>query len=219
MTLQILDSNWLSATGSAAPSLRAIAASDENAFAQGDLVRETGETLNGVPVVSSALVQTAPDGTSYRPVGGRRTGANTALLIIVAVAPVMPSVAGTSPVLATGPKGASGLVWVIPANGREFLITGDASTPARAELAGPGSAPLNLFPQNVNDGELFARLRYGAPVGGASGVTLDGASFTDAKLTTSNAPGGHGELHVLGLTHGQQLGPRAQYRVRFRDID
>lgn len=219
MTLQILDSNWLNVTGAAAPSLRAIAASDENAFAHGDLVRETGEFVDGVPVVSSAFAQTAPNGTSYRPVGGRFPGGSSQMLVVVAVTPAVPNVGGTSPVLPAGAKGSNGLVWVVPALGREFLITGDASVPARAERPASGEPALNLFAQNVNDGECFAHLRYGAPVGGASGVTLDGSSFTDAKLTTPNAPGGHGELHVLGLTHGQQLGPRAQYRVRFRDVD
>ena len=216
--LQVLDPNWLTATGDCAPAQRCVAASDQNAFAVGDVVLDTGATIGGVAVVSSALVQVGTGGTSYMPVGGSLARPGARPLIIVAIAPAVPTSGGTSPVLAAGPKGATTALWVIPAVTREFLIAGDGSTPARAELAGASNAPLTLFSQNVDEGKLFARLRYGAPVGNISGITLDGTSFTDGASSVPNAPGGHGELQVLGLTRGMTLVPRSQYRVRFRRL-
>lgn len=217
MTLQILDPNWLNSIGDAAPSLRAVAASDHNAYAVGDVVVETGASIDGVAVVLSALGQTAPDGSSYPPVGSFYAGSSTRPFVVVAVAPAMPSIAGVSPALPAGPKGATGMVWVIPAGNREFLVTGDDSEPARAEWAGPGNPPLNL-PRSFEDGCLFADLRHGAPVGGVSGTRLDGRSFTDGQVSGQCVPGGHGPLHVVGLAHGQQPSPRALYRVRFRNL-
>jgi hypothetical protein len=125
----------------------------------------------------------------------------------------MPSVAGASPPLPAGPKGSTAMVWVIPAGNREFLVAGDDSQPTRAEWAGPGNPPLNL-PRSFEDGCLFAHLRYGPPAGGVSGTTLDGTSFTDGNVSVPNA----GPLHVVGLAHGEQVGPRALYRVRFRPL-
>ncbi|MBW8824454.1 MAG: hypothetical protein JF567_09605 [Xanthomonadales bacterium] len=207
--LQILDPNWLLGTAATAPSVRIVAAADEGAFARGDVVMETDAVISGVAVVTSPLI-VAP--------GGGRLKLGAKPLIVVAVAPAGPSLAGISPVLPAGPKGTNGQVWVIPAGNREFLIAGDASTPARAELPGAGNPPLTLHEGNIGDGYLFARLRYGAPAGGVSGTTLDGSSFTDAHGTGQCVPGGHGELHVLGLANGSQFGPHALYRVRFRNL-
>jgi len=217
--LQISDVNWLTATGDRAPSLRCVAASDQNAFAVGDVVKETGASIGGIAVVSSALVQVGPGGTSYTPVGGSTSRPSAQPLIVVAVAPSTPDAPGPSPVLPGGAKGSTGMVWVIPAGSSEFFVAGDASTPARGETLGPAEAPLNLSAQNINDGTLFARLRYGAPAAGVSGATLDGSSFTDGSNTGAQIPGGHGELVVLGLASGTQLGPHALYRVRFRGMN
>ena len=214
--LQILDPYWLNAAGAAAPSLRAVAAFDENAFAVGDVVVESGASIGGVAAVSSAFPQIGPDGTTYSPVGGSG-GSGTNLLVVVAVAPAVPSTNGASPILPAGPKGSTGMLWVIPAIGREFLIAGDGSTPARGELLGPGEAPLNLFAQNIESGALFARLKYGAPSGSVSGTALDGASFTDAHGNDARIPGGHGDLQVIGFGSGMSLAPRSMYRVRIRN--
>jgi hypothetical protein len=213
MTLQTLDPTWLNAIGDAAPSLRAVAASDHNAFAVGDVVMETGEAIDGVAVVSSALAQVGPNGMTYTPVGGSSTTLNPKPFVVVAVAPALPSIGGVSPVLAAGEKGANGLVWVIPAGNREFLIRGDASVPARREWAGPNNPPLNL-PRVPEDGCLFADLRYGPPSGGMSGTTLDGSSFTDGNVSVPIA----GPLYVIALAQGQQFAPHALYRVRFRNL-
>ncbi len=212
--LQILDPNWLNATGDRAPSMRCVAAFDQNAFAVGDVVHETGASIGGIAVVSSALWQPKPDGSAYPPVYPR---AGATPLIVVAVAPSGPGMA-TSPVLPAGAKQITGTVWVIPAGGAEFFIAGDASTPARGEFLGPGEAPLNLFASQLEDGTLLARLAYGAPVGSASGTTLDGTSFTDGSSSGAQIPGGHGQLQVLGLASGMPLGPRSMYRVRFRNL-
>jgi len=216
--LQINDVNWLTATGRA-PSLRCVAALDQNAFAVGDVVEETCASIGGIAVVSSALVQVGPGGTSYTPVGGSTTRPGAQPLIVVAVAPSTPGAPGPSPVLPGGAKGSTGMVWVIPAGSSEFFIAGDASTPARGETLGLTEAPLNLFAQNINDGTLFARLRYGAPAGGVSGTTLDGSSFSDGSSTGTQIPGGHGELQVVGLASGMSLAPLSMYRVRFRNLN
>jgi hypothetical protein len=213
VTLQILDSGWLTASGSAAPSLRAVAAFDQNSFAVGDVVFETDATSGGIAVVSSALRQLKADGTAH-PMFYPRQGAQP--LIVVAVSPAVPG-APVSPVLPAGAKGSTGAIWVVPAGSRDFMITGDAATPARAEYPGPGRPPLNLSEQSVNQGSLFARLRFGGPSGGLSGTTLAGASFTDGADGMTNVPGGHGELQVLGLASAS-LGPHALYCVRIRNL-
>jgi hypothetical protein len=212
--LQVLDPNWLAA-GATAPSLRCVPASDQNAFAVGDVVHETGAFIGGVAAVSSTLLQLKSDGTAY-PYFFPSAGATP--LIVVAVAPAVPSLNGVSPVLPAGAKGATGMVWVIPAGSREFFIAGDASTPARAELPASGDRPYSLFAQNLDGGAMFARLRYGSPLGGVSGTTLDGSSFTDGSVAVPAAPGGHGVLQVLGLASGMPLAPRSMYRVRFRSF-
>ena len=213
--MAITDPNWLSATGDRAPSMRCVPAFDQGAFAVGDVVHETGASIGGVAAVSSSLLQLRPDGTSY-PYAYPRVGATP--LIVVAVAPAVPSLNGVSPVLPSGEKGATGMVWVIPAGNREFFIAGDASTPARAEAPASGDRPYSLFAQNLDGGAMFARLRYGAPLGSVSGTTLDGSSFTDGSVAVPAAPGGHGVLQVLGLASGMQLAPCAMYRVRFRSF-
>ena len=209
--LQAADPNWLIAAGDAAPSLRCVAAFDQNPFARGDVVTETGASIGGIAVVSSALA-----GTGY-PYVYPKPGAVP--LIVVAVAPAVPSVNDASPVLPGGTKGATGMLWVIPAGNREFLIAGDASTPARGEPVPSGETALTLHAQNLESGTLFARLAYGAPVGGVSGTTLVGGSFTDGGSPDCTIPGGHGPLQVLGLANGMPLAPQSLYRVRFRSFN
>jgi hypothetical protein len=210
--LQVLDPRWLTAAGDAAPSLRAVAALDQNSFAVGDVVHETGAVSGGIAVVSSSLPQLKADGTGYQSFSPRQ-GAQP--LIVVAVAPAAPG-APISPVLAAGVKGSVGFVWVISAGNREFFIAGDATTPARAERAGLGDPPLSLSAQSANDGTLFARLRFAAPSGGLSGTALDGSSFTDGSSSKPAVPGGYGDLRVLGLADGMPLAAHTLYRVQFR---
>src|SRR4051812_33028618 len=158
MHIQPIDPSWLNCTGAAAPSVRAVAATDHNAFAVGDVVRETGESIGGVAVVSLGY---------FGPQRARP-------FIVVAVVPTGPSLDGVSPVLPAGPKGANGQVWVIAAGNREFLIVGDGSTPARGEIPGPGEVKLTLHEQNLGEGSLFASLKYGPSTGSVSGTSLDG---------------------------------------------
>jgi hypothetical protein len=216
--LQPADFSWLTATSNRAPSQRCVAAFDQNAFAVGDIVLETGATINGMAAVSSAFPQLGPGGTNYSPVGSMYRQQFSDPLLIVAVSPATPSMGSVSPVLAAGVKSGTSTVWVIPCGNCELFVAGDASTPARGEFLGPNEAPLNLFASQLEGGTLFASLAYGAPSGGVSGIALAGNSFTLGDTYSSIAPGRHGELQVLGLASGMPLTPRSMYRVRFRNF-
>ncbi|MGN6529332.1 MAG: hypothetical protein ACTHL8_23315 [Burkholderiaceae bacterium] len=201
--LQPVSLDYLTAPGDAGPLLRAVAASDANAYAVGDLVRETGDAIAGTPIVVSALRQTDDGGAPLQPAGARGTSL-AALCVVVAVAPATPGDHGPQPTLAAGAKGSTSMVWVVRAGSREFFIIGDASTPAWGDWQPVGAQMPSLHDQGIEAGGLFADLTYGAPSAGASGTALAGASFTTSPRA---------DVAVRGFGGGSTLGPHAMYRV------
>jgi hypothetical protein len=191
--------------GRSAPALWRLLDADLNAYAVGDVVVDSLQSVAGYPV--PRLV----GGVALAGGGGQADRQRSLLSsmhndfgVIVGVAPAAAFATSQSVIAAGG--GSNRFVWVIPAQSHLFDIRGDAVAPARGEFVNGGAA-LNITIEGIARGGVTARLRYAPPTGAGSGMTLAGDSF---NLTSD------GELAVVGLAPGAALATGALYHVRLR---
>ncbi len=198
-----IDPNTL--LGSAAPQLWRILDADPNAYAVGDVVVDSLQTISGAPAVRLW------GGAAFAGIYGQPARQASLLSsttndfgLVVGVAPSAPFAPGQSIVAAGG--GSNRFVWVIRAAGLCFDVYGDLQQPSRGEFEPLGQA-LGVTAQGLQSGGVTATLAYAPPAAGQSGTQLNGASFrTD----------GQGELAIVGLAPGVALAPGALYRVHLR---
>ena len=143
-----------------------IADGDPNPYAVGDVVLDSGNTANGVPVVGLPFFAALHPSTAFTPGPGLPSRLGTIdrpYGVIVAVPPDTPSGATASagpltvqPGQRTGPA----FVSVLPVGNHIFDIVGDSAPPARGERVPnlSGTVQPGVSTDIVNLGELFAGL-------------------------------------------------------------
>jgi len=190
----------------AMPTLWRVLDADPNAYAVGDVVADSLQSVAGVPVVRlvGGAGFTGAFGLPDRQVSLLASSSNE-YGVVVGVAPAAPFAAGQQAIAAGG--GSGRYVWVLRAASITFDIRGDSSTPARGESVYNGAPAVSITPDGIASGAVAASLRYAPPTAAGSGVKLNGASFNLA---------GDGELAVVDLAPGVALAPGALYRVRLR---
>jgi hypothetical protein len=195
-------------TGDARPLIFRIRDDDPSAYAVGDVVIDSGQLLDGVPIAS--IWRPQPPGRSLLWSVWNSCG------VIVGIGPTPPAnpkLGDSPPVIQPGVRPSPAFVWVLRAGDNTFDIVGDSTMPARSEqpfpAVGQGGVPYNLSTQAIDEGGFRASTVYQPPPGptGRSRVALAGATF--------NLNQG-GELAVVGMAPDQQLAPGALYRVKLR---
>jgi len=175
---------------------RAIAATDLNGYAIGDLLIDVDPmSQDAVPEAAAAL---NADGSVV---------GLWPLSVIVAVGagtPHRPQVNGVLPTVPRGPKSHDALVWVLPCERRDFAVMGNDAMPSMP-LYPSSRPPKALTDEDINSGGFFVTFGAGGPQpNGRAGLTLIGSSFKPSR----------GIARVLGLMPGHSASPFAQYRVR-----
>lgn len=190
----------------AMPTLWRVLDADPNAYAVGDLVVDSQQSIAGVPVVRlcGGIGFAGGVGASDRQISLLASSSN-AFGVVVGVAPAAAFAQGQQAIPAGG--GSNRFVWVLPALEHVFDIRGDSSTPVRGEFVYNGAPAVSITPDGIASGGVTASLRYAPPTALGSGVRLAGGSFNLA---------GDGELAVVDLAPGVALAPGALYRVRLR---
>lgn len=207
--LEPVDQNWAAMLGTGAPQLCAVLAADSRMYATGDVVWYDTASVTQYPVVAAA-VHAFHVPVAYNSIVKLGIG------VIVAVHPgnpQAPTVNGAFPIVPAGTRGSDALVWVLPAGSRRFQVAGDAKKPNQNNVSrwwwatSANYDPKPPTADGIEHGDFFADLVYSDPVGGRSGVALNGTSFNTSR---------HGAmLHVEGLVQGMTVAPRSKYIVTF----